>query len=93
MKINAKNNFYYLGKTYQNCFFYCRIDQYFDTNTSTIECFMYNDENKYNMNYPYIYSFGISISNDIIDNENLIFEQINDFFKSISPNVILELIN
>jgi len=88
MNIQAQNDFTYLDNIYTQPYFLVSHYPTIDLPFTIVNCYMFENRTCYENGNPYLQSFGYNVSNDIINNDNLITDSIVKFLKTISPDTI-----
>jgi hypothetical protein len=85
MNIKTENDFYYLDNIYTSPFFIVSYNFILDLEYSIVTLYMFKTHEEFLNNGVYTHSFGLDISNTIIDDETAVANIIIDFLKSVSP--------
>lgn len=85
MNIQCLNDFLYLNHTYDQPYFIVDFYPTPDLDFTLVNCYMFLNEIAFTNGEPYLQSYGLSVSSDIVFNRDLVAQNVISLLTEVSP--------
>ena len=86
MNIQCSNDFLYLNHTYDQPYFIVDFYPTLDLNYTPVNCYMFINQIAFTNGESYLQSYGLSVTNDIVFNNDLVAQNVINLLTEISPS-------